>query len=44
MEHVADWAGAVEHAAFGPDPVDGAREHEVRSREPHWKSREDTSR
>jgi hypothetical protein len=44
MEQVADWAGAVEHAAFGPDPVDGAREHEVRSREPHWKSREDTSR
>jgi hypothetical protein len=44
MDQVADWAGAVEHAAFGADPVDGAREHEVRRREPHWKSREDTSR
>ncbi len=44
MDQVAGWAGAVEHAAFGPDPVDGAREHEVRRREPHWKGREDTSR
>ena len=44
MEQVADWAGAVEHAAFGPEPVDGTREHDVRRREPHWKGGEDTSR
>lgn len=31
---VADWAGAVEHAAFGPSPVDRDVEHQVKGREP----------
>lgn len=31
---VAEWAGAVEQAAFGPEPVDNEMESEVLSREP----------
>jgi hypothetical protein len=31
---VAEWAGAVEDAAFGPAPVDDRIEHEVLTREP----------
>jgi hypothetical protein len=33
-DDVAGWAGSVEHAAFGPDPVDTAMERDVRDREP----------
>lgn len=33
-EDVAGWAGSVEHAAFGPDPVDTSVEREVQDREP----------
>lgn len=33
-DDIATWAGAVEHAAFGPSPVDRDVEHDVRGREP----------
>lgn len=33
-EGVARWASAVETAAYGPDPVDARKEHEVQAQEP----------
>jgi hypothetical protein len=41
---IAAWAGAVEKAAFGADPLDEAREQTIRRQEPHWKAGADTSR
>ncbi|HVY49044.1 MAG TPA: carboxypeptidase-like regulatory domain-containing protein, partial [Minicystis sp.] len=32
---VAEWAAKVEHAAYGPEPVGPAAEHDVRAREPN---------
>jgi hypothetical protein len=34
-ENVAHWAEAVEHAAYGPGPVDEAEEQRVQRLEPH---------
>jgi hypothetical protein len=34
---VADWAQAVERAAYGPEPPDELEEGQVRQREPDWR-------